>query len=121
MSKKPSFKVEQSMDSARKANVYHLNGKFVGTQECYSYLDEARENITAEAPHVVMDMSGVNIINSTGVGMIASLMTACKEAQGKLFLVNASDNARRQLEVTRVWEFLTPLGSLDELPSDLDA
>ena len=108
------------MDSERRAWVYTLKGKFVGTGDCYSFVEEARENITSENPHLVLIMSNISIINSTGVGMIASLMTASKDAKGKLYLVEAPDSARRQLEVTRVWDFLTPLDSLNDLPVNLD-
>ncbi len=120
MTKKPSFKAEESQDNNRRAWVYHLSGKFVGTPACYSFLEDARENISTDFPHVVLVMSDLKIINSTGVGMIASLMTACKDGQGKLFVVDAPDSARRQLEVTRVWEFLTPVDNLDGLPANLD-
>ncbi len=121
MTKKPSFKAEGSQDNDRRAWVYHLSGKFVGTPACYSFLEDARDNISTDSPYVVLIMSELKIINSTGVGMIASLMTACNEGAGKLFVVDAPAGARRQLEVTRVWEFLTPVDNLDDLPVNLDS
>ncbi len=120
MSKKPSFVFEQSQDNQNRTWVYKLKGKLVGTPECYSFLEDARDKITTDTPNVALDMTGVTLTNSTGVGMIASLMTASKETKGRLFLVKAPDNARRQLEVTRVWEFLTPLNDLNELPANLN-
>lgn len=120
LSKKPSFISEPLLDSERRAWIYNLKGKFVGTGDCYSFVEEAREKINSETPHIVLSMSDISIINSTGVGMIASLMTASKDAKGKLYLIEAPASARRQLEVTRVWDFLTPLDSPNDLPANLD-
>ncbi len=120
MLKKPSFESEETLDSGRQAWIYQLKGKFVGTQECYDFLENARDRINEETPHVVLLMSGVTLINSTGIGMIAALFTSTGAQNGKIFLVTPSEGARRQLVVTHLWEYLKVVDTLGDLPNKLE-
>jgi len=120
MLKKRSFRIEKTLDNNRGAWIYQLKGKFVGSQECYDFLESARDRISWEAPNVVLLMAGVTLINSTGIGMIAALLTSANNKSGELFLVSASDSALRQLKVTHLWDYLKAVDDLEELPKTFD-
>ncbi len=115
MSKVPSFRVESSLNQNQKAWVYQLNGKLIGSPDCYDFLELARNNISDETPHVALLVSGVTMLNSTGIGIIAALLTSTKNRNGKLGLVGAGDTTRRQLEVTHIWDFVKNSDELDGL------
>jgi anti-anti-sigma factor len=119
MSKKPIIQFSASQDEARKCWTYVAKGKFIGCEICYDFLDEARDNITVDMPHVVMDLSGVTMLNSTGIGIIASLLNVTKEKDGKVYLTGATGAARRPLQATHMWGFLQTCESLDQLPESL--
>ncbi len=106
MPKKPIFQVEQSLDKERQTWVYKLTGKLVGGDLCYEFLEEAREKITPETSHVELDIAGVSIINSTGIGIIAALLNSTRGKSGKLVLTGSSESAIRQLKITHLWGFL---------------
>ncbi len=120
MTKRPSFRVEQTLDKKRNAWVYQLEGNFVGSHECYEFLDDARDKIRIDAPHVVLLMSGVKVINSTGIGIIAALLTSAGENNGILFLVSPNDSALRQLKVSHLWELLIVADDLDQVSIKLE-
>ncbi len=120
MLKKPGFYSEETLDSERHAWIYQLKGKFVGNQDCYDFLEKARDNINEKTPHVVLLMSGITLINSTGIGMIAALFTSAGGPKGKLFLVAPSEGAKRQLVVTHLWEYLKVVDDLGDLPAQLE-
>lgn len=120
MLKKPSFRVEKSFDKEQKAWIYQLTGKFVGSQDCYDFLEDARDQIGVAAPHVVLQMSGVTLINSTGIGMIAALLTSSGNQQGKLVMVAPTESARRHMVVTHLWEYMTVCDDLGDLPATLE-
>jgi anti-anti-sigma factor len=115
MAKLPSFQMESSLDEKQKARIYHLKGKLIGSVDCYDFLELARSNITEETPHVVLLMSGLTMINSTGIGIVAALLTSTRKCEGKLCLIGASDTARRQFEITHLWSFLDCAEDLDHL------
>lgn len=107
MSKKPKFEAESTHHLNLRAWVHELKGKFMGLPECYDFLEDARDNISEETPHVILLMQGVTLLNSTGIGMIAALLTSAQKRGGKLSLVGLTDLTRRQLEVTHLLEFVT--------------
>ena len=115
MPKNPSFKVESSLDQNHKAWVYQVKGKLIGSSECFDFLELARKNISEEIPHVVLLMSGLTMLNSTGIGIIAALLTSTKNRDGKLGLIGSSDTTRRQLEITYIWGFVKSGDDVDDL------
>jgi anti-anti-sigma factor len=120
MLRKLRFRIEKTLDSERRAWIYHLKGKFVGSQECYEFLEDARSRIDTHTPNVVLLMSEITFINSTAIGMIAALLTHSGSENGAVFLVGVSDSARRQLKATHVGDFLTMVDHLDDLPENLE-
>lgn len=119
MSKKPIIQFEKKRDDARHAWFYSATGKFIGCEICYDFLEEARDNVSAEMPHVVMDLSGVTMLNSTGIGVIASLFNTTKAIGGKVYLIGATPSSQRPLSATHLWEFLEKCDSPSELPETL--
>ncbi len=72
--------VEKTTGSTDDVAVYHLKGK-LSLETVTAFLPKIREEI---APHVVLDMSGVNFLDSAGVGALVSLFVS-RRNQGKTF------------------------------------
>jgi len=119
MPSKPIIRVESRFDEARHAWIYTATGKLVGSPQCFGFLDEARERVGDEAPHVVIDMSGVTMLNSTGIGIVASLCTSADEFGGKVYVAGASGPVVRPFTATDMWSMVSRCDSLDDLPADL--
>ena len=119
MLKKLRFHTEKTLDSERCAWIYHLKGKFVGSQKCYEFLEDARERVDSQTPNVVLLMSGITFINSTAIGMIAALLTYAGNQGGSVFLVGAPDSAQRQLKDTHVGDYLSMVDLMEDLPANL--
>ena len=119
MSRKPIIEFRSERDENRQCWIHAARGKFIGCQICYDFLDAARDSITAETPHVVIDLQDVTMFNSTGIGIIASLLNEAKEVGGKVYLAGVSSGVRRPLEATMMWSLLNISASLDDLPEAL--
>jgi anti-anti-sigma factor len=119
MMKKPVLQVTSNLDEARQAWIYKAVGKLIGSQLCYEFLEEARDRIAGGVHNVVIDISGVTMLNSTGIGIIASLYNSTKEKGGKIYLIGATEASRRPLAATHVWELLKKCDTLDDLPETL--
>ncbi len=72
--------VEKTTGSTDDVAVYHLKGK-LSLETVTAFLPKIREEI---APHAVLDMSGVNFLDSAGVGALVSLFVS-RRNQGKTF------------------------------------
>jgi len=102
---KPCLSTVLSTDVDRGEQVIALKGKLLGTAECYEFLDDTRERIRDGFVRVVLDMSHVELINSTGVGILAAVLTSVRRQEGSLALVGLPERARQVLEFMRLHEF----------------
>jgi len=59
--------------------------------------------LASEAPFVVLDLGGVERIDSFGLGLLVRLRLTLQHERGDLKLCAVPDNVTRVLEVTRLW------------------
>jgi anti-sigma B factor antagonist len=76
--------VEKTAGSTDDVSVYQLKGK-LGLETVKGFIPKLRAE---PAPHVVLDMSGVNFLDSAGVGALVSLFVS-RRNQGKSFALAA--------------------------------
>jgi anti-sigma B factor antagonist len=51
-------------------------------------------------PHVMVDLSQVGFIDSTGIGVLVGALKRAREASGDLIIVGAKDRVHRIFEIT---------------------
>lgn len=83
-----------------------LSGPDAGTlaTELYEHIHAACEdpNTPAGVRHVVLDLQNVQYMDSMCVGVLVELLTALKEAGGRIALANASSNIECLFKLTRL-------------------
>lgn len=99
MNKVP-FTVDKRTESAGSVMVYKAHGQLNGQPDCFQWLEEVRRGIQAGQKCLVLNLSDVSRIDSTGVGIIASLHVSAANAGGKLCLTGLTDRQRLLLEST---------------------
>jgi anti-sigma B factor antagonist len=65
-------------------------------------------DLAAENPHVVLDLGGVEFVDSSGIGLLVRLLTRMRNTGGNLAICAASPRIREVLSVTRLYGILTP-------------
>jgi anti-sigma B factor antagonist len=78
---------------------------------------------TAPAPVVILDMSGVEDVDSNGIGTLTLVHMSFQRQSRRLAVVGLTPKVRRMLEVTRVLSalpvYVTEQEAEDELASDV--
>ena len=69
-------------------------------------LRETARSLISESKCVVLDFSGVNYLDSSGLGMIVGLLISAKKSGCKLRFVNLSPRVKEIFTMTRVLEAL---------------
>ncbi|HOX25398.1 MAG TPA: STAS domain-containing protein [Candidatus Krumholzibacteria bacterium] len=110
---KPSLITILATDPDRAEQVVTLKGKLIGTPECYAFLDETRERIQDGLIRVILDLSQVELINSTGAGILAALLISARRQNGGLALVGLSDRCLQVLEFMHLHHFAAICDSID--------
>lgn len=75
--------------------------------------------ITAENAHVVVDLSAVSFIDSSGLGALINGLKSAREAGGDLRIAAPNDQVRLVLQLTNLERVLTPYDTIDAAFADV--
>ncbi len=64
--------------------------------------------------HVVIDLSGVKFMNSSGLGMLIGALTTVKKADGQLKLARVTDKIESLLIITKLITIFESFDTVDE-------
>jgi len=114
MNAKTPFTAELMTSTETSVQIWRLSGKMVGGSCCYEFLETVRDNVSQGQNHPILDLSTVSLANSTGLGVLASIFNAAKDAGGAMLLVGVNDRIQSVLKVINLWFVISTFDSLDE-------
>jgi len=88
-------------------------GKIMGGPDATLLRDKLYEIIEDGQNKVVIDLSGVDWMNSTGLGILISSYTTLRNNQGELKLANVTEKIRSLLTVTKLVTIFDAYDSVD--------
>ena len=91
--------------SAREQNgvvVLEPKGKIMGGPDASLLHEKLHEYIEQDKKRIVIDLAGVEWMNSTGLGIIISGYTTLKNHEGELKLANVTDKIQSLLTITKL-------------------
>ncbi len=88
-------------------------GKIMGGPDATLLRDKLYEIIEGGQNKVVIDLSGVDWMNSTGLGILISSYTTLRNNQGELKLANVTEKIRSLLTVTKLVTIFDAYDSVD--------
>jgi anti-anti-sigma factor len=106
--------MEFTEETFGKVKVYHLNGKIMGGSETQRMCMHLKELIDTGAQWLVMDMQGVQWINSAGVGAIIACLTTLRKRGGDVRFANLHDAGRHYFHITKLETVVKIFDSVDE-------
>jgi len=106
MSQRPIVSYERIEHDAPRALVYRLAGRLHGTPQCFAFLEDVRDDVRDGHRNVVLDLAGLERMNSTGVGIVAACFTSLRNAGGTLAVSGVDDSIRTLLEVVCLWDMI---------------
>ena len=79
-----------------------LSGDLIGSPDTQQLLQSVDQHLGDELRHCAVDLSEVRYINSTGIGVLVSLLTKFRSRRGELVLINPADHPRKMLALTKL-------------------
>lgn len=85
-------------------NIIHLNfdGDLIGENNGPELVELANEVINNGIVNCLLDISNVRYINSSGIGVLITLLTKFRNKSGELYLINPSENVNKLLVMTKL-------------------
>ncbi|MCD6116940.1 STAS domain-containing protein [bacterium] len=94
--------------------VITLSGEIMGGDESEKFQSIVYKLIEDTKVNVVVDMSEVHWMNSSGLGMLMGALTTLRGSSGDLRLASISDRVRRPIEVTKLDSVIKIFASVDD-------
>jgi len=82
--------------------VLSLKGKLMGGPETTAVHDKVKELIEEDKKKVVLDLSKVKWMNSSGLGVIMGCFTSLKNAGGELKICGATEKVKSLFMITKL-------------------
>lgn len=92
------FKTTQSGS----VTVIELQGNLMGGPDASTLNNKLHELVEAGKKHVVIDLHGVQFMNSSGLGLLIGGASTMKNAGGSLKLANASEKITALIKITKL-------------------
>jgi anti-sigma B factor antagonist len=96
------------------AAIIELKGSLIGGENAKLFRDKLYTLITESKKNVVVDMTDVKYVNSTGIGILISGYTTLKNAGGDLKLAHISDKVQGVLNITKLNQIFNIYNNVDE-------
>lgn len=82
--------------------LYTLEGNLIGENDGMPLADNFNEQIELGTRFYIVDLSDVKHINSTGLGVLITLLTKARKKDGEMVLVNPSEYIRNLMMITKL-------------------
>jgi anti-sigma B factor antagonist len=101
--------------------VLNLSGKIMGGPDHEKFQSEIKTLISAGHVDILLNMSRVNWVNSTGLGILVSAFHTLKKNGGQLKICEVSDRIDNILNVTQLKLVFETYDSCDEALASFNA
>ena len=84
-----------------------LAGDLIGSPDTQQLVDEVNEYLGGEVMNCAVDLAHIRYINSTGIGVLVSLLTKFRSRGGEMVLINPADHPKKMLALTKLNNIFT--------------
>ena len=97
-----------------RTGVFALSGNLIGEHDGMPLTDAFNENMEDGVLNFVVDLTELKHINSSGLGVLITLLTKARKKDGELLLVNPSDYIRNLMLITKLNSIFSIYDSIDD-------
>lgn len=106
--------MKYSLDKKGDVVVIALKSSLEGGPDTFQIKDDVKARLVEGDKKFVLDMTDAKFVNSTGIGVVVSVLSSIKDNEGMLKVCGVSDRARRAFVTTGVWQLFDAHDSRDE-------
>ena len=90
-----------------------LSGNLIGEDVGALIIEKANEAVNQGVYHAIIDIKEVKYINSSGIGVLITLLTKFRNKEGEVIIVNPSEHVKKLLIITKLSAIFKMSDSLD--------
>lgn len=81
---------------------FSLSGDLIGEEKGLEVIEEATRQIEEGKRKCIIDISELRYINSSGIGILITLLTKFRNKEGEVCLLRPSENVKKLLIITKL-------------------
>ena len=79
-----------------------LTGDLIGSPDTEQLIESVNQHLGEAVTNCAVDLSDIRYINSTGIGVLVSLLTKFRSRGGEMVLINPADHPKKMLALTKL-------------------
>jgi len=99
----------------------NLNGDLLGEQSGLELIELINNKINESVSLCAIDLGAVRYMNSSGIGLLITVLTKFRNKGGEVLLINPSEQIKKLLVITKLNAIFTIVNSADEAIQKLRA
>lgn len=100
--------------------IIELNGDVLGGPDANELHSKLRDLLAQDKKNIVLDLSKVEYMNSSGLGMLTSALSTVKNAGGTMVLAHPAERIKSLLAITKLNVVFKTYDTLDEAVASLN-
>jgi len=100
--------------------ILQLSGDLIGEENGFSLLELVNSSTSDNIIKCVIDISELRYINSSGIGVLITVLTKFRNKDGELYLVNPSESVQKLLIITKLNAIFNVSDSIDNAIQELN-
>jgi anti-sigma B factor antagonist len=110
------FTYKQSEDE--KVHYLFIEGDLIGDEVGPKLVEVVSDAIEEGKKIVVIDLSGVRYISSSGIGLLITMLTKMRNVGGEVFLTSPSEHVKKLLIITKLNNIFTVFDSVEDFKNN---
>src|SRR5258706_1077912 len=97
--------------------VLRISGYLIGEDNGTQLVSAVNEAMSHDVLTCIIDISGLRYINSSGIGVLITILTKFRNKGGEVYLMNPSESVKKLLIITKLNSIFQVIHSEDEVAS----
>lgn len=94
--------------------ILRISGDLIGEETGTRLVDAVSDALSHKVPACIIDISELRYINSSGIGVLITILTKFRNKGGDVYLMKPSDSVKKLLVITKLNAIFQVVQSEDE-------
>ena len=109
------------LDQIQNISVFYLEGEIIEKTQANELVEKVEELLALKKNKIIFNLKALKYINSTGLSVIISLFTKCRNANGELILAEESNKVKELIVITKLNSIFTVKKNTEEALKHFEA
>lgn len=97
----------------------NFHGDLIGEENGPEIIESVNDTLSNNIVKCAVDISDVRYINSSGIGVLITILTKFRNKGGEVVIVNPSEHVKKLLVITKLNAIFSIVDTLDEAKQEL--